>query len=148
MRPRSSRPALALAAVILVLGGIAAYQWQAPARDAGPTAAGPRPSQLDTAGLPTLVELGMDSCAACKAMQGVLDELRAAHPGVLQLVQININERPGVVPDWRILAIPTQVLLDAQGRELDRHIGFISADAIRARFAAQGIDLAGAEPEQ
>jgi thioredoxin 1 len=141
MRRRPSHPTLALAVVALVLVAIAGYAWLSPTRGADPTATGLHPAGVDTAGLPTLVELGMDSCAACKAMHGVLDELRAAHPGALQIVEINISAQPESVRDWRILAIPTQVLLDARGRELDRHIGFLSADAIRTRFAAQGIEL-------
>jgi hypothetical protein len=34
------------------------------------------------------------------------------------------------------------VLQDGEGREIARHVGFYSADAIRARFAALGVPLA------
>lgn len=37
--------------------------------------------------------------------------------------------------------MPTQVLLDADGNEVDRHLGFISADALRERFNAAGVAL-------
>ena len=43
---------------------------------------------------------------------------------------------------WRIRAMPTQILLDAEGKEVDRHLGFITADAILlARFAVAGVSL-------
>jgi thioredoxin 1 len=34
--------------------------------------------------------------------------------------------------------IPTQVFLDADGREIDRHTGFLARADIRARFAVRG----------
>lgn len=83
----------------------------------------------------------MDTCTACKAMHEVLEALRRDHPSQLNVTEINIIEQPDAVRDWRVLAIPTQVLLDAEGREIDRHIGFLSARMIRARFIAQGVKL-------
>jgi thioredoxin 1 len=47
---------------------------------------------------------------------------------------------------WRVRAIPTQVLLDGEGREVYRHLGYLSAPAIRERFAAHGMPLAAATP--
>lgn len=74
-------------------------------------------------------------------MHRVLDELKATHGDDLQLVSINILEQPERVREWKVIAIPTQVLLDGEGRELGRHVGFLSADAIRARFAEAGFPL-------
>jgi thioredoxin 1 len=74
-------------------------------------------------------------------MHRVLDELQSSHGDRLQLVSINILEQPELVGQWKVMAIPTQVFLDGDGRELGRHIGFISADAIRERFGAAGLPL-------
>jgi thioredoxin 1 len=92
-------------------------------------------------GQPTLIELGMNSCASCKAMHRVLDELRAAHGEHLRVIAIDIRDRPELVAELRVMAIPTQVLLDGAGREVDRHLGFLPAEAIRERFAAHGLPL-------
>lgn len=85
----------------------------------------------------------MNSCASCKAMHRVLDELRAAHGEHLRVIAVDIREQPELVGAFRVMAIPTQVLLDGEGREIGRHLGFLSADGIRERFAAQGLPLAG-----
>lgn len=50
-------------------------------------------------------------------------------------------EQRALAEQWRIRAMPTQVLLDADGNEVDRHLGFISADALRERFNAAGVAL-------
>lgn len=85
----------------------------------------------------------MDSCASCRAMHRVLDELRESEAGRLRVIMVNVIQEPDTTAQWRIRAIPTQVLLDGQGQEIDRHLGFLSAQAIRERFAALGLPLNG-----
>lgn len=97
--------------------------------------------QTLTTGLPTLLEFGMDSCASCRAMKSQLDKLRASHPDSLRVVSINLMAERELAKQWRILAMPTQILLDANGQEVDRHLGFITADAILVRFAVAGVSL-------
>jgi len=92
-------------------------------------------------GQPTLVEFGMNTCASCRAMHRVLEELRAAHGEHLRIVSVNVMEQPELTSQWKVRAIPTQVLLNGEGRERDRHLGFLSAQAIRERFTALGLPL-------
>ena len=42
--------------------------------------------------------------------------------------------------------IPTQIFLDASGKELFRHVGFFSKDDILAKWKELGVDLALREP--
>lgn len=128
----------ALAVLILVLAGAGLYRWLGSPSGTTPI---PRATEITADGRPVLVELGSTSCASCVAMHRVLDELQSSHGDRLQLVSINILEQPELVRLWKVMAIPTQVFLDGEGRELGRHIGFISADAIRERFAAAGLPL-------
>lgn len=90
---------------------------------------------------PTLIEFGLNGCVSCEAMHQILDELRAAHGDRLRVTLVNIQEQPELADQWEIIAIPTQILLDGQGREFSRHMGFLSAEAIRARFAAHRLPL-------
>jgi thioredoxin 1 len=134
---------LPLAAVALVLTGLGLYRWfGGPAQPASKSPADP----IAGNGQPTLVEFGMDTCASCKAMHKVLDELRAAHAGRLRVVTVNVMQEREATAQWRVRAIPTQVLLDGEGREVYRHLGYLSASAIRERFAAHGMPLAAATP--
>ncbi len=135
--------ALGLAAA-LIGSGMLLHRWL------GGDAAAPSPALADSgptlaAALaqprPTLMEFGMDSCASCRAMQHQLERLRQAHPETLQVLSINLMEQRVLAEQWRIRAMPTQVLLDADGTEVGRHLGFISADALLEHFAAAGVDL-------
>ena len=94
-----------------------------------------------TGGRPALVELGSTSCASCRAMQPVLAELRAMHGERLDVRSIDVFKRRDAITDWDLRVIPTQVFLDGSGRELERHVGFLSADGIRAVFARHRISL-------
>ena len=130
-----------LAAVALVLTGLELHHWLG--GPVGPTV-GAASDPIAGNGQPTLVEFGMDTCASCKAMHKVLDELRAAHAGRLRVITVNVMQQPKETTQWGVMAIPTQVLLDGAGREVYRHLGFLSAQAVRERFAAHGMPLAGA----
>ena len=58
------------------------------------------------------------------------------------MVTVNLLEQRALAEQRRIRAMPTQILLDAEGKEVDRHLGFITADAILlARFAVAGVSL-------
>lgn len=136
------RYALPLGAVALILAGIGLYHGLGSPKSSNTKA--PMISEFvptDGNGQPTLVELGMDSCASCKAMHKVLDELRDAHAGYLRVIDVNIMQQPEAAAQWKIRVVPTQILLDDQGQEFYRHVGFLSARAIRARFAAQALPL-------
>jgi thiol-disulfide isomerase/thioredoxin len=107
----------------------------APGRSAGPT----------NGGRPVLVELGSTSCASCRAMQPVLAELRASHGERLEVRSIDVFKQRDAIAEWDVRVIPTQVFLDGNGREFERHIGFLSAAGVRAVLARRRIHLDGAE---
>jgi len=132
MRP-DRRPVLLLGALLAF--GVGVVLAVAIDRDPG-HAAGPI-----TGGRPALVELGSTSCASCRAMQPVLAELRASHGERLDVRSIDVFKQRDAIAEWDVRVIPTQVFLDGSGRELERHVGFLSADGIRAVFARHRIHL-------
>lgn len=129
---------LPLAAIALVLGGMGLQRWLG--GDPTVPAASPDTSIVGT-GQPTLVEFGMNTCASCRAMHRVLDDLRTTHGEHLRIISVNVMEQPELASQWKVRAIPTQVLLNGEGLERDRHLGFLSAQTIRERFAALGLPL-------
>ncbi len=136
-----NRPVLILVALGLVLAGVGLYRWLAAAKPQ-PAATLAAPGAADALGLPRLVELGAESCANCLAMEKVLTELRQRHAGRLQVQSINVLKQPEQATQWKVMVIPTQIFLDAQGQERFRHVGFISAQAVEERFRKLGLPLA------
>jgi thioredoxin 1 len=106
------------------------------------------PSAQSTAptagGLPRLVDLGSTTCIPCKMMAPILDELGREYAGRMRVEFINVNENPDAAKPFGIKLIPTQVFIDANGKELWRHEGFISKQDILAKWRELGVSFVAA----
>ncbi len=91
--------------------------------------------------LPRLVDLGADKCIPCKLMAPVLAELTQEYPGQLEVVFIDVWKNEGEGAPYGIRIIPTQIFYDAKGKELFRHEGFFSKQAILAKWKELGVEL-------
>lgn len=91
--------------------------------------------------LPKLVDLGTTTCAPCKAMLGVLDELELTYRGQLVVEFVNVATREDLAEKYGVEIIPTQVFLASDGRELYRHTGFLAASAIVEKWRELGYPL-------
>lgn len=103
----------------------------------------PQPLATTTAAapLPKLVDLGTTTCAPCKAMLGVLDELEVTYRGQLAVEFVNVATREDLAEKYGVEIIPTQVFLASDGRELYRHTGFLAATAIVEKWRELGYPL-------
>jgi thioredoxin 1 len=91
--------------------------------------------------LPRLVDLGSDTCIPCKMMVPVLEALKKEYAGRLSVEFYDVREDPGAGPKYGIRVIPTQIFLDATGKELFRHEGFFSKEDILAKWNELGVKL-------
>lgn len=91
--------------------------------------------------VPRLVDLGAGKCVPCKAMAPILAQLRADYAGRLDVVFIDVWERPEEARSYRIGMIPTQIFYGADGRELARHEGFLDREGILDAWAKLGVEL-------
>ena len=91
--------------------------------------------------LPRLVDLGADKCIPCKMMAPILEEIRREYQGRLEVTFIDVWKNPGAGRPYGIRAIPTQLFIDASGRELFRHEGFYSKEDILSKWRELGIDI-------
>lgn len=95
-----------------------------------------------SAALPRLVDVGSESCIPCKAMAPILEELRREYAGRLQVDFIDAWKFPERAEPFRVSVIPVQIFMDPTGRELHRHLGFISKEEILATWEKLGFRLA------
>ena len=91
--------------------------------------------------LPRLVDLGADKCIPCKLMAPVLAELAKEYAGQLDVVFIDVWKNEGEGARYGIRVIPTQIFYDAKGKELFRHEGFFSKQAILTKWKELGVEL-------
>jgi thioredoxin 1 len=85
-------------------------------------------SSSPPAGRPAVYEFGAKYCAPCIEMKKVMTELQASHGSQVEFRMVYSDEHKDLFPQYKIMLIPTQVFLDASGKEVDRHIGALSKE--------------------
>ena len=79
-----------------------------------------------TVPLPRLVDLGGTGCPTCVALAPVIDGIERDFAGQLEVQKVNIIEDPEAGRLFDVRVIPTLVFMDAQGKELARHEGYLT----------------------
>ena len=88
--------------------------------------------------LPKMWDFGSEKCIPCKTMKEILDPMMVDYKGKVDIRIISVYEDKERTQQFRIVTIPTQVFIDAEGKELYRHIGVYPRDSIEARFKQYG----------
>ena len=131
---------LAIIAAVVVAAGIVFALKNNQAKPSGPAPAeAAEPAQA--AALPRLVDLGADKCIPCKMMAPILEEMKTAYAGQLQVDFIDVWKNPDASEQYGVRVIPTQIFYDAQGKELFRHEGFFAKEDMLAKWKTLGVDL-------
>lgn len=83
----------------------------------------------------TLIDLGAKYCVPCKMMVPVLESIRNEYKQV-QVRFIDVMERDN--EQWanyfNVDVIPVQIVLDKSGKEVFRHVGYISKEELEEVF--------------
>lgn len=91
-------------------------------------------------GRPTFAEFGSDTCAPCKQMKPILEELSTEYKGRMDVVVVDVYDNMEFSRQYNIMAIPTQIIFDEYGQEIDRHTGFWARDEIIIKLRELGLD--------
>jgi len=91
-------------------------------------------------GKPVLADFGKGLCIPCKEMKPILDELTVEYRGRASILIIEIDEYRALTRRHRVRLIPTQIFFDAAGREVYRHEGFMSKEAMKKKLAEIGVE--------
>ncbi len=75
----------------------------------------------------TIADFWAPWCGPCKVLHPMLDQQAFAHvDDGLRFVRVNVDDSPGVASAFNIMSIPTVIVFDADGHEIDREIGLPS----------------------
>lgn len=82
--------------------------------------------------LVTFLELGSVNCVPCKMMQPIMKEIENIYGDKVNVVFYDITtaRNKEIAKKYKIRVMPTQVFLDADGKEFFRHEGFYPRDEI------------------
>ena len=78
-------------------------------------------------------------------MAPILEELRLECAGQLRVDFIDAWKYPDQAVPFNVYGIPTQIFFDPSGRELHRHVGFISKEEILSIWRRLGFPLTPAK---
>lgn len=95
--------------------------------------------QVPVPGQVTMVDLGATSCIPCKMMAPILAKLAADYEDTAAIIFIDVWQDAAQAKKFRVSMIPTQIFFDAQGNEVNRHIGFMAEEEIIAQLDKMGV---------
>ena len=90
-------------------------------------------------GMVTMVDLGAKTCIPCKMMAPIMEKMEKAYQGKAAIIFIDVWENREQAGRFGISAIPTQIFFDPKGKEVYRHVGFMSEEAIVAQLQKMGV---------
>ena len=97
-------------------------------------------SQVPVKGMVTMIDLGADQCVPCKMMAPILEKLKKAYEGKAAIIFIDVWKNIDPARRYGIRAIPTQIFFDVDGREVHRHVGFMSEKDIVGQLTRMGVN--------
>ena len=89
----------------------------------------------------TFIELGSVRCIPCQKMEAVLDSIREKYPEDVNVIFYDVWTEAGrpYAKQYGVKSIPTQVFLDANGKEYFRHIGYFPEDELIKILKQKGV---------
>ncbi len=89
-------------------------------------------------GKPVMIEVGSTRCYACQEMGKLLYDRILKKPES-KIFFVDIGKEREAAKAFKVQMIPTQIFYDAQGKEVERHIGAMSAEELEAFLFKHGI---------
>jgi len=99
------------------------------------------PAPVGRSPLVTFVELGSVRCIPCKQMQPVMKSIEMKYGDQIRIIFHDVweDDQAEQAKVYGIRLIPTQVFLDARGKEFSRHEGFYPEEEIDRLLQKQGL---------
>ena len=96
-------------------------------------------NRLPVEGMVTMIDLGAKKCVPCKMRAPIMEKMEKQYEGKAAIVFIDVWENRDQAGRFGIRAIPTQIFYDANGKEVSRHVGFMSEEDIVKTLSQLGV---------
>jgi thioredoxin 1 len=81
-------------------------------------------------GLPKIMEFDRKFCPICQASERVILAAKERYPGQFEVEKLYIDEADAVFRRHKVAFVPTQVFLNAAGKEVARHEGVYKQEVL------------------
>jgi thioredoxin 1 len=95
---------------------------------------------LPVKGMVTMIDLGAKRCIPCKMMAPIMEKMEKVYRNKAAIVFIDVWENREQAVRFGIRAIPTQIFFDPEGKEVHRHVGFMSEKEIVVQLKKMGVE--------
>jgi thiol-disulfide isomerase/thioredoxin len=93
--------------------------------------------------LPSILYFTGASCTICHtAQKPALRALAVALVEGIEIREVDIAEEPALARQYRVMSLPTTIVLDAGGQVTDINVGFANADTLRSQLVDAGMPVA------
>ena len=127
---------------LLVIVGLAGIFWsrvpRTPSEDRFPE--GFPAGEIPVRGMATMVDLGANECIPCKMMVPVMQKVEKKYRGKAAVIFVDVWKNKEQAKRFGIRAIPTQIFFNKEGKEVQRHEGFMSEADIDRTFQEMGVN--------
>ena len=97
-------------------------------------------SKVPVKGMVTMIDLGAKKCIPCKMMAPIMEKMEKIYRDKAAIVFIDVWENRGQAGRFGIRAIPTQIFFYTEGKEVYRHVGFMSEKEIVSQLKIMGVE--------
>ncbi len=95
--------------------------------------------EIPTKGMVTMVDLGAKKCVPCKMMAPIMEKVEKDYQGKAVIHFYDVWEDREPATRFGIQGIPTQIFFDKDAKEVYRHVGFLSEEAIVSQLTKMGV---------
>jgi len=85
-------------------------------------------------GRPAIYEFGTGFCYSCKEMEKLMAELKTSLSDNVEFRMVYADKEKPLFQQYKIMLIPTQVFLNAEGKEVARNVGALSKEQLVAKL--------------
>ena len=93
--------------------------------------------------LPSILYFTGEACTICHtAQRPALRALAAAIDPAIEIREVDIAVEPELARQYRVMSLPTTIVLGPSGQVIDINVGFANADVLRRQLVDAGMPVA------
>lgn len=92
-------------------------------------------AEVLASGQPVVIDFWAEWCGPCRMVAPIVEELAAEYEGKVIIGKCDVDDNDDIVAEYKVRNIPTIVFIKG-GEVVDKHVGAISKDALKAKVDA------------